>query len=375
MLLFFTSSIGILIPINIGGTVQPWSSAAVISCLVIGGLSLVALIYHQRFLTERPAFPRQIFARPVTNVAFFGSIVSGMLLSMIFYNLILFWEGVWHLPTMRVGVMMLAVTLSYTICAALTGVAIRLWGRIKWATITGMVLAETGLGLMYLLTETAPVGPLVVITMLAAMGCGIYLPAMISTILASTDKEWHSHAIAMRTLLYTAGQCMGISVGLAIFTNNFSYQLDKATQSPQGVAITPQGLMQIVKDLPHDSEIITLIVIALRWVWGAAFGIGLLAGIPSCVLKCPALPKDDDAQKSDEERRQDAVKKRRRLGQVESLKMVVLPRPSIHVPCKSDLTLNPSSRKTSTGSTALFTIPSMKGDQSQTALDGGTNPP
>lgn len=287
--LFFLASISILVPINIGGTVQPWNSATVITCLVVGGFSLLVLIYHQRNLAENPAFPRQVFTQPVTNVAFFGSLVSGMLLSMIFYNLVLFWEGVRHLPTMEVGIMLLAVTLPYTICAALTGIAIRLWGRIKWATIAGTAFAELGLGLMYFLTEKGPVGPLIVITMLAAMGCGIYLPAMINTILASTDRKWHSHAIAMRTQLYTAGQCMGISIGLAIFINKFEYSV----QADQGkVAITPQGLMRIIKDLPQDSEVIGLIVVALRWVWGAACVIGFIAGLPACILKCPALPQD-----------------------------------------------------------------------------------
>lgn len=326
MLLFFLSSITILIPINIGGTVQPWSSPVVISCLVVGGLSLFALICHQRYLATHPAFPSTIFTKPVTNVAFFGSLVSGMLLTMIFYNLVLFWEGVRHLPTMKVGIMLLAVTLSYTISAAATGIAIRIWGRIKWATITGTVLAESGLGMMYLLTETAPIGLLIVITMLAALGCGIYLPAMINTILASTNKEWHSHAIAMRTLLYTAGQCMGISIGLAIFTNNFSYQVDKVTQGSQSVAITPQGLMQIIKDLPKDSEIGTLIVLALRWVWGAGAVIGFLAGIPACVLKCPALPEDDGTQQLDGERRRAQTTGPFKLLPLESLEMDTLPR-------------------------------------------------
>lgn len=246
--------------------------------------------------------------------------------------------------------MLLAVTLSCTICAALTGIAIRLWGHIKWATITGVVLAEVGLGLMCLLTETAPIGPLIIITMLAAMGCGVYLPAMINTILASTDKTWHSHAIAMRTLLYTAGQCMGISIGLAIFTNNFSYQLHKVSHSPQTVVVTPQSLMKLIKDLPHNSQIIILIVKALRWVWGAGCVIGLLAGIPSCVLKCPPLPKDDNAKELDEENRQEVVvQKQPKVPSFETLMMIILPGPAIDVPSAPGLESDADSGSASAG--------------------------
>lgn len=294
MVLFFVSSVLILISINIGGTVKPWKSSAVIACFVIGGLSLVALIYHQRCLKKHPAFPRQVFTRLVTNCAFFGSLVSGMLLSMIFYYLALFWEGVRHLPTLEVGIMLLAVTMPYASSAALTGLAIKRWGRIKWATITGTVFAELGLSLMYFMTETAPVFSLIVITGLAATGCGIYLPAMINTILASTRREWHSHAIAIRTLLYTAGQCMGISIGLCIFTNNLSRQVSKTDPSQQNAVVTPGGLMEVIKDLPKDGEVVHSIVKALRWVWATAAIIALIACLPSCVLKCPALPDDSD---------------------------------------------------------------------------------
>lgn len=213
---------------------------------------------------------------------------------MIFYYLALFWEGVRHLSTLEVGTMLLAVTLPYASSAALTGLAIKRWGRIKWATITGTIFAELGLGLMYFMTETAPVFSLIVITGLAATGCGIYLPAMINTILASTSREWHSHAIAMRTLLHTAGQCMGISIGLCIFTNNFSHQVSNMDPSQQNAVATPGGLMEVIKDLPQDGEIVHSIVKALRWVWAAAAIIAVVACLPSCVLKCPALPDDSD---------------------------------------------------------------------------------
>ncbi|ROV94340.1 hypothetical protein VMCG_08652 [Cytospora schulzeri] len=290
MLAFFICSVATLVPINIGGAVQKWKSGTVTGCLAVGAASLAFLIYHQRCLARHPAFPREVFSRAVTNAAFLGSLVSGMLLSMVFYNLVLFWEGVRHLRTMRVGQMLLSVTLTYTAAAALTGIAIRACGRVRWATVTGAVLSTVGLGLMQLMTETTPVAGLVVICVCASAGCGVFLPAMINTVIASTDREWHSHAIAMRTLLYTAGQSVGISTGLAIFTNNFKYQNKKAYQAHGGGIKTPQDLMQMIKELPP--EVVGLINTALRWVWGVACVLALLAGIIACIPKCPELPED-----------------------------------------------------------------------------------
>ncbi|PSR97236.1 major facilitator superfamily domain-containing protein, partial [Coniella lustricola] len=286
MILFLIYSIATLTPINIGGSVKGWSSAPVISCFVVSVVSLVALIVHQRHIAKNPAFPREVFSRHVTKFAFVGSVSAGILLSMVFYNLVLFWSGVRHLRTIDVGVMLLSLTLTYTVSAAATGMAIRTWGHIRWATVAGTLFAVLGLGLMYFMSQSTPVYALILISMTAAAGCGIHLPAMINTILASTDKSWHSHAIATRTLLHTAGQCMGVSLGLAIFSH------DPHGSLSQSAIITPQSLMRVIKDLPRDSAVIDVIVYALRWVWGTACVLALVAGTLTCLFKCPPLPKD-----------------------------------------------------------------------------------
>lgn len=263
ILLFLVGSVACLIPINVGGSIAPWNSPLVIACLAIGIGSLLALGIHQRLYAKNPAFPREIFNKGVTNAAFLGSLVSGMLLSMVFYNLVLFWEGVRHLTTVQVGVRLLSVTLTYTIFAAVTGIVVKVRGQIRWATITGTVCAVTGLGLMYLLDEIIPDAPILVISSIAAAGCGIMIPAVINTVLASTDKEWHSHAVAMRTLLYTAGQCIGISVGLAIFTNKFEYHIARA-EGTDDLVLTPQSLVGALRGLPPDSAVIKPMILALR---------------------------------------------------------------------------------------------------------------
>lgn len=321
LFLFLVGSVACLIPINVGGSVAPWNSPLVISCLVVGVSSLLVLGLHQRMYAKHPAFPREVFNKGVTNAAFVGSFVSGMLLSMIFYNLVLFWEGVRHLSTVDVGVMLLSLTLPYALFAAVTGVVIKIRGQIRWAAITGTLCAVLGMGLMYLLDDAIPVPRILVISMSAAAGCGMLVPAVINTVLASTDKNWHSHAIAMRTLLHTAGQCIGVAVGLAIFTNRLHYHLTRL-EGTSNFELTSQDLMPALKDLPADSEVIKPMTLALRWVWGTGAALAFLAGSVLCLFKCPSLPKDKDTGQDSESQdgegqdgeRQDEAKKSQEGG-------------------------------------------------------------
>lgn len=323
MVFFLIGAVMCLISINVGGSIAPWNSPLVITCLVTGIGSLLALGFHQRLYAKNPAFPRAIFNKWVTNAAFLGSLVSGLLLSMVFYNLVLFWEGVRHQTTVEVGLMLLSVTLTYTIFAAVTGIVVKVQGQVRWASIAGTVCSATGLGLMYLLDDLIPVPPILVISGIAAAGCGIMIPAVINTVLASTDKEWHSHAIAMRMLLYTAGQCIGISVGVAIFTNKFEYHNARAGGTDD-VLLTPQNLMGAIRGLPPDSAVIKPMILALRYVWGAGAITAFLTGLLLCSFKCPSLPKDKASGRGSDcagSERQDEVKSRQDSRELQGMRI------------------------------------------------------
>lgn len=321
MFTFFICSVAILVPINIGGTTEAlgWGSAPVLTCFAAGILSLAFLVYHQRRLAKRPVFPQEIFARPATNVAFLGNAVCGILLSMVFYHLVLFWEGIRQKSTVEVGKMLLCVTLTYPAAYASTGIAIKRWGQIKYATAVGATLSTLGLGLMQLMTERAPQAALIVICVCAGVGCGILAPAMVNAVIATTDSQWHPHAMATRTLLYTAGQCVGVSLGLAIFTNAFRTRFEAHDgDDAAGAAVvrevlgSPQELVSKLRQLRRLSpggELVRMVVGALRAVWAFACVIAGVTGAAAIFMRFPNLAEDSTTERAlpDEERQENST--------------------------------------------------------------------
>lgn len=328
MSLFFVCSVGFLVPINLGGTSEElrWNSAAVITLFAMGvaGVICLYLHLHQRCLLShlacRPAFPREIFARRATNVAFLGNAVCGILISMVFYHLVLFWDGVRRKSTVEVGKMLLSVTLTYPLAFAITGMVIKRWGQIKYATAAGAMLATLGLGLMQIMTERASQTGLLVICVCAGLGCGIFTPAMVNAVLATTDSRWHAHAIATRTLLYTAGQCIGVSLGLAIFTNSFRNRFEahhgeaavEAAAAVRAVLGHPQeliGKLEVLWDLSPDGELVRMVVGALRRVWAVACVLAGVTGALAIWMRFPDLAEDSKTERAlpDEERQESNI--------------------------------------------------------------------
>lgn len=319
MALFFTGAVALLVPINIGGTTEStaWVSAPVLASFGSGLVSFILLIYHQRNLAKRPAFPREVFARrPTTgfrhpfkifvsispSIAFLGNTVGGMLLLSVFYSLVIFWEGVREKTTMNVGLVLLSMTITYPAAFALTGVAIRKWGRVKYAIAVGSLLSSLGLTLMLFMPPQTPEPILIIICFMLGAGCGVFAPAMVNAVLALTDSRWHSHAIATRTLLNTAGQCIGVSLGMAIFTGAFKAKFEAANVNPALKAKimemgfeSPQDLISRIKDLRElspDGELVSMVAGALRYVWCFASVVASLTGTMAVFMQCPDLPPD-----------------------------------------------------------------------------------
>lgn len=336
--LFFLSAVAILVPINIGGTSPSlaWDSGKVAAIFAVGVVSLFSFIYHQRFIATRPAFPRELFARRTTpgivcplncfamyarGIAFFANAVCGILLFMVFYSLVIYWEGVRQKSTVEVAISLLSVTLTYPVVFALTGIAIRSWGRIRYATAAGALLSTLGLGLMQLLTEDTPEGVAIFICVIAGAGCAAFTPSMVNAVIATTDSRWHAHAIATRSLLYTAGQCIGVSVGMSIFSLAFKARFqahdgdgDAALKANVATMTLgdPQELISRINELRKlapNGELVSMVVGALRWVWAVALVLAAITGLSANLMNCPDLPEDNTTQLvlPDEEQHQNGI--------------------------------------------------------------------
>lgn len=336
IVLFFVSAVAILVPINIGGASPSltWQSGKIPAIFAVGIVSLVSFICHQRRIATRPAFPRELFARRTTigivcplncfamyarGIAFFANAVCGILLFMVFYSLVIYWEGVRQKSTVEVAISLLSVTLTYPLVFALTGIAIRCWGRIRYATAAGALLSTLGLGLMQLLTEDTPEGAAIFICVIAGAGCATFTPSMVNAVIATADSRWHAHAIATRTLLYTAGQCIGVSVGMSIFSIAFKFRFkaqDGDAALKANVALMtlrdPQELISRINELRKlapNGELVSMVVGALRWVWAVALVLAAITGLLANLMNCPDLPEDNTTQLvlPDEEQHQNGI--------------------------------------------------------------------
>jgi hypothetical protein len=292
--IFLLASVALLLPVTWAGVLYSWDAWQTIVPLVAGAFGIICLGFHQTRISRHPAFRPGVFSNWAAIAGQIGAFVHGILLWLLIYYLVLYYEGVRGYSAVFTGIMVLPETLTLAPSAVVVGILITKTGSYRWANYLGWVLITTGFGLFYLLDANLSVIGLVFINIICGLGLGISLPGLSITIQAATRREDSGHTVAMMSVLRCAGQCLGVAIGTAIFTNGLGPKLRTAGASDD---ITVDGIMRAIEslhsigDFEATHKIETALVETLRVIWIVGCALAAVTGLMFTSVKCPPLPE------------------------------------------------------------------------------------
>lgn len=159
----------------------------------------------------------------------------------------------------------------------IAGYMIRIRGTYGWANRLGWAFTTLGFGLLILLHRHSSVVQIICITFFPGLGLGLDLPGLSMTIQRSIHPDNKAHAMTMSFLMRSTGQCLGVAIGGAIFSNSITSRLDKI---PSFEKINVNQLYRFIDTWRSNDEkvgpVIEAVTESLRHVW--IFGC-ILAGL------------------------------------------------------------------------------------------------
>ncbi|KAK4461598.1 major facilitator superfamily domain-containing protein [Cladorrhinum samala] len=287
--IFIPSAVAFLSPLTMAGVLYEWKSCKALVPLLTGLLGLVVLAAHQRFWARHPMFRAVVFEEPAVVCALFGLTVFGLCVNMIFYYLVVFWSGVKGLNEILTGVALLPETLTIPIAAILCGAYMRLSNQIHWAMRFGWPLSTLSLGLLWFLDDKTPLWGLIVINIGVGFGAGMVSPALHLTILAATEKKINGHATAMAYLFKSAGMCLGVALGTAVFTMQMTAHFNGVEA---GQKMNAESMLQMLKEVKSDPNSMDAIIQTLRILWMLCCALSGVAGTLCNLCKYPPVAGD-----------------------------------------------------------------------------------
>ncbi|KAL6715350.1 hypothetical protein ACLMJK_007616 [Lecanora helva] len=297
---FLPSTICLLLALQWGGTTYAWSSARIITLLILFALFLTAFITTQSLNSANATIPPPIFLnRSILSGIWFSFFLGGAMITALYY-LPLWFQAIKSVSAVKSGIMILPLVLAMMITAVGGGFLTKKIGYYTPWMIACSVLLPIGSGLITTFTPETMHPKWIGYQVLFGLGLGLgqqQAAVAAQTVLAKKD-------VPTGVSLMMFSQTMGGAVFLSVANNLFDNKLETGLAHIPGIstdAVTQTGATELRNMVP--AEVVPAVVTAYNAALRDAF---ILMTALACVTIFGALTMEwrsvKKDQKADEEK-------------------------------------------------------------------------
>ncbi|KAJ6515064.1 MFS general substrate transporter [Mycena vitilis] len=279
--LILGSFASLLLPLQWGGNVKPWSNPTVIALFVVSAVLVSLFLAWERFMGLKAMVPFALLTRR-TQV---GGAVAGLLgyLAMLLATYYLpLWYQARGQTAIHSGLSILPYLISLVIAAAISGAAVTKLGNYWWFLFLGPVTTAIAGGLFSTLRADTPGAHLIGFQILYGVGIGVTFQNVLLAVQVdyADDEDMIPQATAFVSFTQILGGIVGIAVAGSIFANKFRRNLDVyGGDLPPDAKAAVLQTVTVIKTLPP--ELRAQVVDAYARSLGPIFLISVVAAILS----------------------------------------------------------------------------------------------
>ncbi|KAI0521271.1 putative MFS transporter [Xylaria bambusicola] len=221
-LLCLGGTVMVLLGLDFGDTVHPWSSAAVINLIVFGAVTIGIFVVNEWKFAHNPIVPLHLLSTWSKAAAYGVFAFNAYVFIGITYYLPLYSQSVLGASALTSGLYMLPLIVSCSLSAAVAGVFIQQTGKYRPLMYTAQVLLTLGVGLFIYLKMEENLAQLIVFQIITGVGVGLNIEAPIIAAQASTTVHDTAAVIATMGFLRSIATAISVVVGGVIFQNEMS---------------------------------------------------------------------------------------------------------------------------------------------------------
>ncbi|KAF2971242.1 hypothetical protein GQX73_g2394 [Xylaria multiplex] len=231
--LLTTATTFLILGLNLGGNVLPWSHPFIISSLAIFAACFPTCLYVES-RAARPIMPLALLhSAPRANIIF-SNFLASFLLNAILFNAPLFYRAVLLKSATESGLYLVVPTAAASLTGAITGVLITRTGRLKWPLLSGTTLYLLGTVLLSAMSRGWPVWACVLGLVPASVGQGFQFPGTFIAVLAASTQREQAVVTSTLQLWRSLGSVLGVACSSLVFQNALLLYLVAYVTAPDG---------------------------------------------------------------------------------------------------------------------------------------------
>ncbi|KAK4251092.1 major facilitator superfamily domain-containing protein [Corynascus novoguineensis] len=276
----------VLLGLNAGGNLVPWTDPLVLVTLPLGGIMLLALVWWES-RAKQPIVPVRLLLHRTVLMACLTSFLCTMVMMMILYYVPLYLQVLGHSAT-QAGLRILASSFGVSVASIGCGFIMKKTGKYVGLGIGVLTVYTVAMSMVVTFDADAPNWvPFVAMALLGAAYGGMLTVTLLACI-AAVDHS-HQAVITSATYLFrSVGATLGITVASAIYQNILRDRLWNRFGDLPGAADEIERIRDDLGELTRLPEgwyqgVIASFMEAFRGVWVMALAL-TIAGLISISL-------------------------------------------------------------------------------------------
>ncbi|KAH1519635.1 hypothetical protein KXW39_007867 [Aspergillus fumigatus] len=247
---FMPAIICILLALQFGGTVYPWSNWRLILLLVLFGVLIIAWLGIQYWKGDTATVPpRMLKQRSFAAASWFNFTLGSFFLVLIYYIPIWF-QAVKGTSAVGSGIRNIPFILGLVLVSIISGIGVTAIGYFAPFMIACSVISAIGVGLMMTFKPTTPHEHWIGYQAMVGIGIGMGLQQPLIVVQTVLPLAEVPIGTAVMYFLQTFGGTVFVSVGQNVFANQLKTDLAQAVPDLDSGLVVNSGATNIQKIVP-----------------------------------------------------------------------------------------------------------------------------
>ncbi|KAI0018444.1 major facilitator superfamily domain-containing protein [Xylariomycetidae sp. FL0641] len=250
----------VLLALDFGDVVFPWSSTTIICLIIFGAVVLGLFILNEWKYAKEPIIPLHLFTSKSSAASYAVYSCNFYVFIGLAYYLPLYSQAVLGVDALKAGVYLLPLVVGCSLSAAFAGIFIQRTGRYLPLMYAGQMLNVLGVGLFIDLKFEESLARLFVFQVLVGLGVGMNIEPPLIAVQAVNSERYTAAIVASMSFVRSIATAISIVVGGVIFQNEMTAENPKLVQQlgPQLAAQfngdRASATVDLIHNLPSDQQ-------------------------------------------------------------------------------------------------------------------------
>ncbi|CAG8955925.1 hypothetical protein HYFRA_00008778 [Hymenoscyphus fraxineus] len=230
-ILLTTSITFLILGLNLGGNVYPWSHPFVITSLVIFLIAFPLFIYVESWV-DLPIMPLHLLIRNPRAGLILSNSIGAIIVNAIMFNVPLYFQAVLLETATSSGLRLIVPTIASSAVGTATGFIITYNKRLKSPLVAGVVLLMIGTTGLSTMKRGLPEWAYLLYLIPSSMGSGFMFPATFMAVLAVSEQSEQAVVTSTLILWRSMGMVLGVATSSLVLQNALYYYLEIFVKGP-----------------------------------------------------------------------------------------------------------------------------------------------